>query len=700
MDRKSLTSVFSKVTFSTFNFLAKYTSYSFAVTFFSTGIGAVIATLFALYYFDAVNIKVSAKFLLILKVLIGIVWMYMLFQYGLFKKLGFSGFGKPITDANKHIETYPTIKINPNLQPSEYKRLLRSLKNFPSFIAMNTSIGVLVVILMAILISIVTEGGLNWLFLFNIMIVGAIASFIVICFSLIVGEIYTGDVRVQCKKLMYERGIRFHDRAMFSVKLKLLFLLVLFIITLFLSNILTYFNRDEMTKVFSFAFLAVIVSMIMAYLLFRIIYTSLKQIEKSSQELIKGGSGILFPRSLDKEFLNLSKSINTAVRTIRDYQSSLEEKVKARTSELNSAVEALARKDKMIETELDFAADIQRGIIPWELKPWNGISFAAYYQPMGKVSGDYFDIFRFHDSIFVLMADASGHGVPAALITMTAKQAFSTVIKESMKPAEIFRSVNEIMVERLKTSDYLSAFMLKIDQKNRVTFSNAAHPKAIHYIHSRDEYILLDTNGIFIGAIKEAEDSYENQVTRLKSGDRIFLYTDGVLEHKNAAGEQFGLDRTIEILAANKKQTLDIQVQKLMESLRNFIGQGSIKDDISLIALELEPRWSQFIELYNKGIKFLKIKDLSEALGHFSEAYKLIPSFSNIQLQLAIVYYHMNELVKAEELVSYYLKEKPTDKMGIQLAINVFMKQNKKEEANTLLKVLKSVSDGEGKVPS
>lgn len=693
MDRKSLTSIFTKVTFSTFNFIAKYSSYSFAVTFFSTGIGAVIATLFALYYFDAVNINVSGNFLLIIKILIGTVWIYMLVQYGMFKKLGFPGFGKPIVDANKHIETYPTIKINPNLQPREYKRLLRSLKNFPSFIAINTSIGVLIIVLAAVLVAIITEGGLNWIFILNILIVGFIASFIVICFSLIVGEIYTGDVRVQCKKLMYQRGIRFQDRAMFSVKLKLLFLLVLFIITLFLSNILTYFNRDEMGKVFSFAFLAVVVSMIMAYLLFRIIYTSLKQIDKSSQELIKGGSGILFPRSLDVEFLNLSKSINTAIRTIRDYQSSLEEKVKARTNELNLAVEALARKDKMIETELDFAADIQNGIIPSELKPWNGISFAAYYQPMGKVSGDYFDIFRFHDSIFVLMADASGHGVPAALITMTAQQAFSTTINDTARPAEIFKKVNAIMVERLKTSDYLSAFMLKIDQKNRITFSNAAHPKAIHYVHNRDEYILLDTNGIFIGAIQEAEDSYENKMTRLKSGDRIYLYTDGILEHKNSESEQFGLDRMIEILASNKKQPLNQQVQKLIESLKNFMGNESVKDDISIIALELEPKWSQFIELYNRGVKFLKIKDLAEALGHFSEAYKLIPSFSNIQLQLAIVHYHMNDILRAEELVNHYLKERPTDKVGIQLAINIYMKQNKKEEANKLLKTLKSISD-------
>ena len=91
-----------------------------------------------------------------------------------------------------------------------------------------------------------------------------------------------------------------------------------------------------------------------------------------------------------------------------------------------------------MEKELDMAANIQRGIIKSKISPWNSISFSTYYQPLEKVSGDYYDVFKESKCLFALMADVSGHGIPAALITTAAKQAFEAYSKSTLEP---FRNI-------------------------------------------------------------------------------------------------------------------------------------------------------------------------------------------------------------------------------------------------------------------
>lgn len=673
------------------SFIGRYTSYAFAVSVFSAGFSGAVSTIFALYYFDAVNVPVSETFMNILKGFILVYWFLLLIQHGILGRLGVIGFGKHIRTVNQFIKVNTKIEIPVHLNEEQYKDLYKSLVALPGFMAFNLFVWIFILILIIIMLGIFLEG-FNGSILTSILTIGVIALYDTVCITLLASEIITGPIREQCKEVMNEKGIQFRDRALSTVLLKFVFFIILLAIALYLSNTVTYYNHDHIEKVISFSILALIVSCLFAYMIFRIIYNALKQIELAAYDLMRGGSGLIFPRSLDKEFINVAIGINKASKTINDYKLSLEDKVLKRTSELNAANLELIAKGEIAKQELELARNIQQGIIPSDLPTWNGISFAAFYQPMGLVSGDYYDVFYFSKKMFVLMADVSGHGVPAAMITMAAKQAFSQVIKEDKKPAEIFKEVNKIILDQVKTSDYLSAFLLRIDEKNRLHFGNAAHPQAIHFINSRQEYQLLDTEGMFIGAIEEASEFYENKELKLQSGDRIYLYTDGIIEHKNLAGEQFGLDRFIETLSQNKNQSLKIQINEVIKNLKGFMGNAPVRDDISMIAIELDPSWAKFIELFNTGLKNLREKKLEEALQYFFTALKLVPSFLALQFQISFAYYHLGQFEKALEHISIYLETNPEDKKALQLAINIYTKLDKGKEANELLSKLNSLT--------
>jgi len=665
-------------------FIARYTSYVFAVSIFSAGFSGAVSTVFTLYYFDAVNVSVSETFMFILKALIFTYWIILMIQHGLLGRFGIPGFGLHIKTVNRYVKSNPSIEISKDLSEEEYKELFKSIVALPGFLAFNLFIWVFVLILIAMMLGIFLEG-FNGSVIFSLLTIDIICLYDTVCITLIASEIMTGSIREKCKEIMNSKGIQFRDRALSTVLTKFILFLILLAIALYLSNVVTYYNHDHIEKVISFSILALVVSCLLAYMIFRIIYNALKQIESAAYDLMRGGSGLIFPRSLDKEFINVAIGLNKASKTINDYKISLEEKVQKRTSELNAANNELIAKGQIAEQELELARNIQQGIIPSDLKTWNGISFAAYYEPMGKVSGDYYDVFYFSKKIFVLMADVSGHGVPAAMITMAAKQAFLQVIQEEKKPADIFKEVNQIILDQVKTSDYLSAFLLRIDEKNRLTYGNAAHPQAIHYIHSREEYQLLDTEGMFIGAVEEASDFYANSELKLQSGDRIYLYTDGVLEHKNTSGEQYGMDRFIETLSRNRNQSLSIQINEVISSLKKFMGNAPIRDDISIIAIELDPNWAKFIDLFNQGLKNLREKKLEEALAQFLNALKIVPTFLAIQFHLAAIHFHLGDLDKSLEHILVYLKDNPLDKKAIQLIINIYSNQGNEKEMNKWL---------------
>ncbi len=235
--------------------------------------------------------------------------------------------------------------------------------------------------------------------------------------------------------------------------------------------------------------------------------------------------------SLDKEFSAIEFGFVEMAREIREYRKNIEMKVEQRTAELQGALADLKERDDLIQKQLDIASTIQRGILPGRIDDWNELKFSIRYIAMEKIGGDFYDVYQLRgNKLGLLMADVSGHGIPAALVTTMAKISFSNACNKHDSPRRIFQEVNQNIIDHVKTQDYLTCFFLAIDEDYTITYANASHQKAILLRAGVESTELLDTNGLFIGAIEEARDTYEEKTSKMKYGDRLIMYTDGIPE--------------------------------------------------------------------------------------------------------------------------------------------------------------------------
>ncbi|MCB1192654.1 MAG: hypothetical protein KDK90_19570, partial [Leptospiraceae bacterium] len=327
-----------------FILVSRWFSYSTAVAL-SSGISAIAAIVFGVYYAKATKFPLSEEMVNALVLSSIVAWIAHATQFGVFAKLGFWGFTKSVRTANKFITTKKRPEIKNNLSIKEYLELHNALM----FLPINNSITAVFwaqIVIASIFFAAHHSITISPRLIVQGLMMDVIFSFIHGGFSLVVGEITTGTMRSLCKQEMYEQKIPYIEKPLSTVRLKIAFFLVLFIITIYVEGSLIYYNKDKINSIINFSALALVVAIFMAYLLFHQIYTSLKDIESTMNELRKGGKGLLFSKSLDSEFIRVANGINNASKTIKDYQHNLEEKIEERTIALKDSlnkVEALKK---------------------------------------------------------------------------------------------------------------------------------------------------------------------------------------------------------------------------------------------------------------------------------------------------------------------------------------------------------------------
>ena len=151
-----------------------------------------------------------------------------------------------------------------------------------------------------------------------------------------------------------------------------------------------------------------------------------------------------------------------------------------------------------------------------------------------QVGGDFFDIININNnSVAVFIADASGHGISAALLATMYKMSFTNAISKSSSPAEIFREINIQTRKVLDAHDFLTAFLITISPIGEITYSSAAHRPALILRKNKNIGEILFTKCLFLGINTNFNAPYEEKKDKLDKGDRLLLYTDGILEESN-----------------------------------------------------------------------------------------------------------------------------------------------------------------------
>jgi len=244
---------------------------------------------------------------------------------------------------------------------------------------------------------------------------------------------------------------------------------------------------------------------------------------------------------------------------------------------------AISREQKfaVVENELATARRIQTSILPHALPELAGLRLAASYRPMTQVAGDFYDFLVLDERrVTVLIADVSGQGVPAALIGSMLKVAFAQQVVHAADPASVLDGLNSIL-NGVLDGQFVTAACAHIDlAAHAITYAGAGHPPAILVRRTSGEILELAENGLFLGPFRNA--SYTNVRTSFNRGDRLLLYTDGIVEATFTDGEPFGPERLRKFFATQG----DSEPAGLVDALLNTVSIREQEDDLTVVVAE------------------------------------------------------------------------------------------------------------------
>jgi len=263
------------------------------------------------------------------------------------------------------------------------------------------------------------------------------------------------------------------------------------------------------------------------------------------------------------------------------------ERVKAE-KELAEVKERLEATMQGIQEELEMARQIQKSLLPTTLPQVNGMTSASAYIPCSAIGGDFYDVMRIDENrLAVLMFDVVGHGVPAALIAALGKAMFGVHMHRGTSPAEVLDLVNKDLYEHFNGKRYLAAYYGILDTKEcTFEFSKGGHPPAILIHGGSKELEMLSTAGLYVGLFHDSK--FEQKKISYNSGDRLIIFTDGLIEAFDKNEKYFGLKSLKDTLVEMADMPIDVLVSAVLNKQRAH-SQGSTHiDDITLLALQFK----------------------------------------------------------------------------------------------------------------
>jgi steroid delta-isomerase-like uncharacterized protein len=237
-----------------------------------------------------------------------------------------------------------------------------------------------------------------------------------------------------------------------------------------------------------------------------------------------------------------------------------------------------------IAQELRVARSIQEASLPKEVPTLEGWEISPRYQPAREVGGDFYDFhFLSEGRLGVVVGDATGKGVPAALVMSTTCGMLQVTAGalDSSSPGEVLEQVNETLFARIPKNMFVTCFYAILDPKSgTLRYANAGHD--LPYLHRDGNAEELKARGMPLGLMPAM--GYEEKEIVLNSGDAALLYSDGLVEAHDPKGEMFGFPR-LRALIAERGEESSLE-DSLLEELHSFVGEGwEQEDDITLLTL-------------------------------------------------------------------------------------------------------------------
>ena len=315
--------------------------------------------------------------------------------------------------------------------------------------------------------------------------------------------------------------------------------------------------------------------------------------DPASKVLDMGADGLLCRPFQPTELLT---RIQTLVRMKDLHDKSAEQnrqllQANVRLDQLN---QELMRRNRELEQGMEMALRLHEALLPQQYPRVKNVSFSHKYAPAEAIGGDFFQLSCMEDGrAIVFIADVSGHGIRAALITAIVKTVIDYINPNDKTPSEVLKDFNSrfrSVLGPMTPQIYATGVLLMVDGENRrVAAACAGHPSPLHISKeamTAEPLLGLDEYGPALGFLSDPE--YPTVVKDVGAGDIILGFTDGVFEVLNEQREMFGLRRLQALVADNARLVPRDLIQRIISETEEFIGSAKRPDDICIVAVELD----------------------------------------------------------------------------------------------------------------
>jgi serine phosphatase RsbU (regulator of sigma subunit) len=240
----------------------------------------------------------------------------------------------------------------------------------------------------------------------------------------------------------------------------------------------------------------------------------------------------------------------------------------------------LRKLNEQIRRDLQIARRVQEALVPPGVFQSPRLEIRSAYIPSETLSGDFYDYFLQNGSVYLFVADVSGHGLPAAILVSLLKSYIHTEADSSTKLSDLMARLNDFLYSVSLPTQFATAQLFRIKDGN-VMYANAAHPGFLHFQRSSGKATLFEQPSYLLGAMPAM--LYDEHALKVSPGDTLFVYTDGLTDRRNESGEFYAIDRVAALMEQSRDADIGTLYETIFRDVNAFNATEDFKDDIAFV---------------------------------------------------------------------------------------------------------------------
>jgi serine phosphatase RsbU (regulator of sigma subunit) len=241
----------------------------------------------------------------------------------------------------------------------------------------------------------------------------------------------------------------------------------------------------------------------------------------------------------------------------------------------------LRRMNSQMTRDLQIARRVQEALVPQRPFSSPRLEIRSAYIPSEVLSGDFYDYFVQDDSMYLFVADVSGHGLPAAILVSLLKSYIHTEAANDRSLSDFMARLNDFLFSVSLPTQFATAALFRIDEGREVIYSNAAHPPFLLHQRETRRTLVLEQPSNLLGAMPNM--LFEEHSVTVSPGDTLFVYTDGLTDRVNRDGDFYSIDRIAAVLERTPDADLTATYDAIYADVRDFAATEEFKDDIAFV---------------------------------------------------------------------------------------------------------------------